>query len=91
MKTLEQDRQKQMHRLIARYATMINVPGTWILPYSWNIGYVDLADPAELHYTEYFCNTNNLIFAAMIFEADMLPMKIQIASMDFNSLVLHPK
>ncbi len=83
---LEESRQKQMLRLMERYSKRIIEPNAWILPYAWKVKYVDV-HMLELIETEFFCNTNNLVFAAMIFEAQMLPLQISIYSMEFNTIV----
>lgn len=81
-------RQKQMLRLMERYALLVRDPNSWILPHCFYIGYLDLADPnLQLQYQDFFCNTNNIVFAAMIFEAQMLPVKITIGSIEYKSLV----
>jgi len=83
-----QNRQTQLLRLMKRYSALVHVPNALVLPYSWNFGYVDTADPTnELQYREFFAHTNNAVFAAMIFEAQMLPVKICIAYIEFNNLI----
>lgn len=72
-----------------RYSKLIQLPNSWVLPYSWIVSYIDTADPAaEICTTDFFAHTNNIAFAAMIFEGQMLPKKIAIVDLKFNSPVL---
>lgn len=81
-----------MLRLIGRYASKVRDQDNGILAYSYNIGFIDVQAPAELQYAEYVCNTNNICFAVMIFEAEMLhehQQLVTVFSIDFNNLVKH--
>ncbi len=81
------NRQKQLMRLMQRYATMIYDAGALVQRYSWNIGYINLDTKEVLHFEDYGCYSNNIAFVAMIFESDNLPSKISIFSIEFNELL----
>lgn len=82
--------QRQMLRLYNRYGEKIRDEQNGILPFSWNISYVELLKPGELQYQEFVCYTNNAVFAAMIFEAHMLSEQgqhVTISEISFNDLI----
>jgi len=80
-----------MVRLLDRYKNVVLLTNTWILPYAWRISYLILDLPQDLRSREveeeFFCNTNNIAFACMIFEAQKLPLKITIYKAEFKSKV----
>lgn len=90
---VELHRQKQMLSLMSRYSKRIEDPNSWTLPYSWNIGYIDHLCPGAaaggIQYEEFFCNTNNVVFAAMIFEAQKITegKVVSICYIEFNQLI----
>jgi hypothetical protein len=74
--TAASNRQKQMMRLMHRYAQLIN-EYNWILPYVYDVVYVN-QDTGQEDREEHICHTDNMAFAAMIFEGKKLPLKIRI-------------
>jgi hypothetical protein len=83
----EMNRQKHMMRLVQRYASLIHMPGLFSLPFVYDVRYYD-ADTREEGIKEFVCYTNNLAFAIMIFEAQMLPKQIAILSVTINTAIV---
>jgi hypothetical protein len=86
-----QRRQKQMLRLMERYTHQIYNSSDWILPYVWLVSYLDMlpGSGGKLQEQEFVCHTNNIAFAAMIFEAQKITEGkiITIGKIEFKSLV----
>ena len=86
---------KQMYRLMALYATLIDEPGAWTIPWVWQVFYISGLENREESYVAW---TNNIIFAAMIFEAAKLPEVVKVIGInivsvdkDFENIVLNTK
>jgi hypothetical protein len=88
----QQRRTTEMLRLVHRYGELAETQH-WQMMYSWNLAYCEIDEygqPAgELQYQEFFCYTNNLVFAAMIFQAQMLTEghHVTVGYIEFNSRV----
>lgn len=63
---------------MSRYVGRINEPNSFILPWVWKIHYLVKGKP---HVEDFCCQTDNIVFAAMIFEASKLPVKVTVAHM----------
>lgn len=82
-------RGRQMHFLLARYSNAIDT-GNFTLLYTWHVSYFDMLPGfgPELHLEPFECFTNNIAFAAMIFEGAMLHQGrvVTISKMEFLGL-----
>ena len=78
-------REKNMYRLMSRYVQRITEPNSWVLPYVWDVYYLQLPGEERLK-ADFICYTNNAAFAAMLFEAQILPLKVQIVRIEIAGL-----
>jgi hypothetical protein len=66
-----------MLRLMQRYSKLIFEPNTWVLPFVYDVVFMN-QDTNQEEREELICHTDNIAFAAMIFEGKKLPVKIRI-------------
>lgn len=89
-KDILQKRADGMMSLMVRYAKRVHDLNSWLLPYVYNMEYRK-ENEIEIYTKEFICHTDVHAFAVMIFEAQMLPVKITIVGCRLASLELEFK